>query len=267
MLLSRLPEALSVQVFHWGHDEGSGVFTNTTIIYRDLFPKSALVDKGLLQVLLREVVTTMVPVTSNSKTMIRHESSADTDKVSIGDFGALDGQYSAWLNDTGVFEAFAVEGSPNVADLTDGKVNYGDLTKDLSAQLPGWLIEGKTAKTGGFDLVLCIEVAEHIPLDKQKEFLANLDRFARGGLVISWAPPHILGEGHVATMEFEDSRKLIEQTMVGMKLEREVTAKLRAKSDIAWIRETIAFYRRDEEFLDSPLRTQITAFPRQREEL
>ena len=29
----------------------------------------------------------------------------------VGDFGALDGQYSSWLNDTGVFEAFPIEAS------------------------------------------------------------------------------------------------------------------------------------------------------------
>ena len=41
--------------------------------------------------------------------------------------GALDGQYAAWMNDTGVFDG--------VQRLTDGRVLQADLTQELAAQL------------------------------------------------------------------------------------------------------------------------------------
>merc|ERR1712007_258210 len=63
----------------WGHAD-HGMFMNSTVYFRTLFPEKALVDKGLLRALIR-----VLPM-----------------EASIGDFGALDGQYAASLNDTGL---------------------------------------------------------------------------------------------------------------------------------------------------------------------
>lgn len=42
--------------------------------------------------------------------------------MAIGDFGAGGGHYSQWLNETGLLEAFAFDGTHQAAELTDGLV-------------------------------------------------------------------------------------------------------------------------------------------------
>ena len=69
----------------------------------------------------------------------------------------------------------------------------------------------------------------------------NLKRHARLGLVISWAPPWIEGEGHVNTMKFSESRKKLEGEY-GFEYDRGLTKVLREATTISWIKETVAFY-------------------------
>ncbi|CAJ1447977.1 unnamed protein product [Effrenium voratum] len=78
-----------------------GMFMNSTVIYRTIFPESAILDKGLLRFLLR-----LLPAGG-----------------SLADFGALDGQYSRWLNDTGWVSAFAFDGVTGVAEITEESVS------------------------------------------------------------------------------------------------------------------------------------------------
>merc|ERR1711988_470667 len=98
-LASALPEALQESGHFWGH-ASHGMFINSTVIYRTLFPESAIIDKGLLRYMLR---------------LLPHDSS-------VADFGALDGQYAKWLNDTGWVTAYAFDGVQGVTELTGGTV-------------------------------------------------------------------------------------------------------------------------------------------------
>ena len=95
---------------------------------------TALVDKGVLRTILRVGAEGIFG--GHSK---HNKKSAEEQTFSILDLGSLDGQYAKWLNDTGIFDAFAVDGVNGVTALTDGRVTQGDLTKDLSKQLPPWL--------------------------------------------------------------------------------------------------------------------------------
>ncbi|CAD7937125.1 unnamed protein product [Amoebophrya sp. A120] len=261
-LITKLQPALIDSRHHWGHDAEKGMFTNTTLLYRDLFPETALIDKGVLRVVLQElgvafVQDTVRQTTEAGEDIFDEQSDSDSDystKVRIFDFGAMDGGYSRWLNDTGIFVAHAVEGSPNVNEISGGTVHAADLTQDLRKQLPGWLAEedgllaaertSTPVSSTSKQFVLCIEVAEHIPPgEREAEFLANLNNFAKDGLIISWAPPHILGEGHVNTLPPAESRRRLEA--LGLKLDERITRRLRAKSELSWVRESIAFYRRE----------------------
>lgn len=294
-LAAKIPQSFGNPQSFWGHDEEAGFFTNTTIIYRDLFPNSALVDRGVLRAFLRlvgrqvldegdtrhgsrassaptetpgsdagEEGATAAPRAPTTGSDVEDGSSTPR-KLTVGDFGSLDGQYSTWLNDTGVFAAYPIEASSNVDQLTENRVSFGDLTQPLEPQLPEWLVRGPREdmvltdgapghggavinRFAGFDYVLCIEVAEHIPSGPpQNTFLENLNRFARKGLVISWAPPWVEGEGHVSTMAFEESRRLIETKLPGMRLNEAGTRLLREGSEISWIKETVALYEREEQ--------------------
>merc|ERR1712151_1195348 len=102
--LGELPEAFADEELFWGHG-ADGMFMSSTVIYRSLFPDTALIDKGLLRYLLKHVL----PRDST-----------------LADFGALDGQYSRWLNDTGWVTAFAFDGIHGVEELTGGVVSQVD---------------------------------------------------------------------------------------------------------------------------------------------
>ncbi|CAK9017630.1 unnamed protein product [Durusdinium trenchii] len=132
-LREALPEELPRSEHFWGHQE-HGMFMNSTVIYRTLFPESAILDKGLLRYLLR-----LLP--------------RDT---RLGDFGALDGQYSRWLNDTGWVTAFAFDGVTGVTEITNGAVTQVDLAEKLEID---WYPEP-------FDWVMCLEAF-------QKDFIES----------------------------------------------------------------------------------------------
>lgn len=208
-LAQDLVKALDDTSFFWGHEE-HGMFMNSTVMYRQLFPESAIVDKGILRFILR-----LLPQDS-----------------SLADFGALDGQYASWLNDTGWVTAFAFDGVQGIAELTGGTVSQTDLAGELV--IP-WRDEP-------FDWVLCLEVAEHIPPELEQRFLENLDRHAASGLILSWAPPHIVGEGHVNCLELEESRQRVEA--LGFAQDTVATQALREAAQVSWIAESVAVYRR-----------------------
>jgi len=209
-LYADLSPALESKDVFWGHED-HGMFMNSTVIYRKMFPETAILDKGLLRYLIPHVL----PAES-----------------SLGDFGALDGQYSRWLNDTGLVTAFAFDGVQGVSELTGGAVNQVDLATTLRI---AW-------HPDPFDWVLCLEVAEHIPPEEEGIFLENLNRHARAGMVVSWAPPEIEGEGHVNCLPKEESRKRVE--MLGFRQDEAATAALRGAAHVPWIAASVAVYRR-----------------------
>jgi len=208
-LSSTLPLSLASADHFWGH-KPHGMFVNSTVVYRSLFPESALLDKGLLRRLLR-----LLPF-----------------DASVGDFGALDGQYAKWLNDTGLVTAFAFDGVEGVSQITEGTVSEVDLAEEI--RIPWRAIP--------FDWVLCLEVAEHIPPEHEHVFLANLARHALQGLVLSWAPPWIEGEGHVNCLPLDESQERVES--FGFRLDPVATDALRMAADIPWIRASVAVYSR-----------------------
>eukprot|EP00746_Dinoflagellata_sp_MGD_P051997 gnl/MRDRNA2_/MRDRNA2_23082_c0_seq2.p1 gnl/MRDRNA2_/MRDRNA2_23082_c0~~gnl/MRDRNA2_/MRDRNA2_23082_c0_seq2.p1 ORF type:complete len:407 (+),score=74.90 gnl/MRDRNA2_/MRDRNA2_23082_c0_seq2:92-1312(+) len=207
-LVDELPAALDRLDHFWGHEE-HGMFMNSTVFYRKLFPEKAIVDKGILRFLLQ---------------IFPHG-------ASVADFGSLDGQYAAWLNETGWVTAFAFDGVSGIDDITEGKVSYIDLSQEFRIH---W--------QDAFDWVMSIEVAEHIPPQMESTFLSNVNRHARSGLVLSWAPPWVEGEGHVNCQPLDESRQRVES--MGFRQDEEATIALRKASQISWISESIAIYRR-----------------------
>jgi len=90
--------------------------------------------------------------------------------------------------------------------------------------------------------VVCLEVAEHIPREHERRFLANLLRHARRGLVLSWSNNEG-GNGHVNLR----SNEWVVAAMGrhGFDHDLEAQAALRKGiSDIHWYRETLMVFRR-----------------------
>lgn len=120
-------------------------------------------DRGLLRGLLRHVL---------------RPGFGESPRPSVGDFGAGSGRYSAWLNDTGLVEAFAFDGAMGAEDITGGVVQEVDLAP------PDRRVETRLWR--GFDWVLCLGVAEHLPEGKVPALLRTVKQHAAHGLVLSW---------------------------------------------------------------------------------
>ena len=108
----------------------------------------------------------------------------NTTSSDVMELGAGMGCYTQYLASRGV-PIRAYDGSPTVAQRTDGLVQTADLSKRQSL--------GHRA-----DWVFCIEVAEHIPPQFEQALLSNLHEHNRKGVVLSWSslkPPN--GNGHV----------------------------------------------------------------------
>ena len=100
------------------------------------------------------------------------------------DFGCSTGIYVRSLLANGV-QAQGVESSPEaVANAVTPHVTLGDITSHCEIK---WMC----------DLVLCIEVAEHIPGEKADDLIRCLVRHTRHWLVFSAAIPGQGGHGHI----------------------------------------------------------------------
>jgi len=98
---------------------------------------------------------------------------------SVLDIGAGIGQYQVWFDNHGAkltgYKAF--DGAANVEEFTNGNVEFTDLT------VPGALV-GYIA-----DWVMCLEVGEHIPANREDVLLHNIHNANRKGIILTWAIP------------------------------------------------------------------------------
>merc|ERR1711972_763345 len=149
------------------HQDEQGSFITYEFLRRKVFGQWAI-DKGLLRGLLRHVWQPPL---------------GEETPMTLGDFGAGGGHYSTWLNETGLVQAFAFDGTHQAAELTDGVVQEVNLVQDMDLRRT-------------FDWVMCLEVGEHIPKQFSATLLQNLKRHAQKGLVMSWSSDWE-GIGHV----------------------------------------------------------------------
>jgi hypothetical protein len=108
---------------------------------------------------------------------------ADKQAKTVVDFGCGMGDY-AWLFINEGYGVEAYDGNPNTETLTRGIGKVLDLSK------PFYL--GKK-----FDVVMSLEVGEHIPAEYEDQFIDNITKHAKKHLIISWAVEGQGGDGHV----------------------------------------------------------------------
>lgn len=102
--------------------------------------------------------------------------------IDVVDLGCGNGGYVKAMRDHGI-ECQGYDGNPHTAEITDGMCKTIDLSKPISI--------------GRYDMVVSLEVAEHIPEKFENIFLENLTKTADRYLVLSWAIPGQRGTGHV----------------------------------------------------------------------
>ena len=145
------------------------------------------------------------------------------------DFGCGGGEYVRELKKT-IPYVEGWDGNPHTEEETGGLCKYADLSQPF--------ISSK------FDWVVSLEVGEHIPKESEQQFIDNLCEHAQQGILLSWAPPSQLGEGHINCQE---GSYLIEEIYKrGFLVDMVKTNEIRSNCETWWFqRNLLVFYKVD----------------------
>lgn len=145
---------------------------------------------------------------------------------SVIDFGCGAGRYVEILNELSQCRGY--DGNPNTRKLTDNQCEVLDIARPVTVEPADW--------------VLCLEVAEHIPLEHEDTLINNLHQHNRIGIVVSWAQKGQGGCGHVNERDPDYVADLF--IRLGYRLCRETGEKLREASTLRWFRRNIMVFLR-----------------------
>lgn len=157
-----------------------------------------------------------------------------TNVSDIADLGCGPGWYTWFLRHCG-YDVNGYDGNPNVETISAMMFSDGfycqqaDLTEEWETEEP-------------FDMVLCLEVGEHIPEEYENILISNIVRNARSYVLLSWAIPGQKGDGHV---NCHTNQYVINKMRAhGFVLNAPVSNYLRANASLWWFHETLMFFQR-----------------------
>jgi hypothetical protein len=145
------------------------------------------------------------------------------------DFGCGKADYVKLFKRHGIY-CEAYDGNPNTKELSGGLGTMLDLSDYIDLD-------------EGFDMVMSLEVGEHIPAEFEETFLNNLCRhcFRPGLMLISWAVPGQGGDGHV---NCQTNEYIIEQMRQRTyELDEKWTDRLRKSASLPWFKNTLMLFR------------------------
>jgi len=147
------------------------------------------------------------------------------------DLGCGLGMYCKILTAYG-WNCVGYEGTRGIHEIAVfDRIHEVDLSKRLS--LP---------KGGIYDFVLCLEVGEHIPAEREEIFIENLCGFACKDIVLSWAVPgQYSASGHFNCRS--NDYVISELAKRGFVFDNDMTMKLREASYFSWFKNTIMCFR------------------------
>lgn len=146
------------------------------------------------------------------------------------DFGCGMGDYVKGFIKAG-FTCDGYDGNPNTDGLTNGLCKTLDLSdpQDFGVM---------------YDMVLSLEVGEHIPEEYEEVFIENLVTHADKMIVLSWAVPGQAGLGHV---NCQDNGYIIGKLKEkGFRYDSRWSMMLRRGSRLPWFKKTIMVFHREE---------------------
>jgi len=147
----------------------------------------------------------------------------------IADLGCGDGWYCEELQ-KGWPESF-IHGYEGCVDMKTNGVYDDIFVLDLSL---------KRYVGIPYDFVLCLEVGEHIPKEKEQTFLDNVRGFCNEFLIMSWALPKQGGRGH---MNERPEEYIYEQMRNrGFFIDESTTDLLRNSATLKWLKRTVTAY-------------------------
>ena len=146
----------------------------------------------------------------------------------VADVGCGNGAYCKFLSEEYGWKIHGYEGTQDIASLgIYDDIMILDLSVRRYVDIP-------------YDLVICLEVGEHIPQKYEQAFLDNLADFTTKDLVMSWAIPGQGGFGHFNEQLNGYIIYWLEKR--GLKLDMERSAILRKYATLKWFKETLMVF-------------------------
>jgi SAM-dependent methyltransferase len=144
---------------------------------------------------------------------------------SVADLGCGKGDYCKYLKEHGIPLVHGYEGTPDIKKIS----TYDDITViDLT----------KRRYVGtSYDLVLCLEVGEHIPQKYEQILIDNICEFIGKDLILSWAIPGQGGAGHFN--EQPNEYIIDEFTKRGLIFDEDSSMRLRDAASFKWFKNTL----------------------------
>jgi len=156
-----------------------------------------------------------------------------SDLESAVDFGCGDATYAKYLMSNSNIKIKAFDGNPNVKQITDNFAEQLDLSQSFN-------LDEK------FDVVISLEVAEHIPKKYESTYINNLYTHMNKYLIISWAVPGQGGKGHVNEHTNEYVINLF--STLGLEYKQEYSDYLRNSiTSCNWFKNTILVFEKENE--------------------
>jgi hypothetical protein len=147
--------------------------------------------------------------------------------VAVVDIGCGAGGYVRALRGMGI-ACDGYDGAPNTEALTGGLCGVLDFALRVKLACR-------------YDWALSLEVGEHIPKALEHNFIRNLHRNNRRGIILSWAAPGQGGVGHVNERSNEHIKGIFE--WMGYRNNLEAEGRLRAAvTDCWWLRNTVMVF-------------------------
>jgi hypothetical protein len=148
----------------------------------------------------------------------------------VGSFGDGPGFYKEKLlelKEVVSYEAF--DGAPFCEETTNGEVKFLDLS------VPIFHLPHK------YDWIVSVEVGEHIPQEFEQVYLDNLVRYAREGIVLSWAHLEQGGHSHVNNRDFPYIKTQMESR--GLIHDNKSSQMFRQEAHFGWFKDNLNVFR------------------------
>jgi SAM-dependent methyltransferase len=143
----------------------------------------------------------------------------------VVDIGCGDGRYVSNFLAHGI-QCEGYDGSPLTPELTNEVCKVMDFSEQVDI--------------GKFDLVLSLEVGEHIPKKYEQVFIDNLCRTSNDFICLSWAVPGQPGYGHVNCQNNE--YVINEMSKRGFGYLKLWSHWIRKQSELEWFKDTLMIY-------------------------
>ena len=143
----------------------------------------------------------------------------------VVDIGCGDGRYTKALIKAG-FECVGYDGSPLTPEITGGLCKVKDFSNPVDI--------------GEFQVVLCLEVGEHIPEEYEQVFIDNICLASKEIIILSWAVEGQPGYGHVNCKN--NDYVISEMADRGFLYKFDTSEYLRKNSELWWFKNTVMVF-------------------------